>query len=196
MFTGIIEAQGKVIAIHKEGENKSFIIQSPISSQLKIDQSLSHNGVCLTVTELKDDLHTVTAIKETLHRSNLGKIKEGDSINLERAMLINSRLDGHLVQGHVDSTGICIDKKEEGGSWLFYFSYEAGEDKLLVQKGSICINGVSLTVINPTDSEFAVAIIAYTLENTNFKNLQAGDFVNLEFDIIGKYISRIYKERI
>ena len=193
MFTGIIEATGIVIDIKIEGDNRTFTIESAISKELKIDQSLSHNGVCLTVTDVRNNTHSVTAIKETLERSNLGELKKGNIVNLERAMIINSRLDGHLVQGHVDAACTCVGKQEQNGSWMFSFSYEANEENLLVQKGSVCINGVSLTVVNPTEKSFSVAVIPYTYENTNFKTIEVGDKVNIEFDIIGKYIGRLYK---
>lgn len=190
MFTGIIEALGTIKRIEKEGSNVHFSLESPISGELKIDQSLSHNGVCLTVVNITDADYTVTAVEETLKRSNFGELKVGDLINLERAMLSNGRLDGHIVQGHVDATATCIEVKELEGSWYYRFRYLPTEEHLLVDKGSVCINGVSLTVVEPKDDTFSVAIIPYTHENTNFKQLKTGDFVNLEFDIIGKYIAR------
>lgn len=190
MFTGIIEALGTVQGIKREGSNVHFTLESPISKDLKIDQSLSHNGVCLTVVDLTESTHTVTAVEETLKRSNLGQIKVGDSINLERAMRSNGRLDGHIVQGHVDATATCVEVKELEGSWYYRFRYLPTEEHLLVDKGSVCINGVSLTVVEPKEDIFSVAIIPYTQEHTNFKQLKAGDQVNLEFDIIGKYIAR------
>ncbi len=190
MFTGIIEAKGKIEKIKKDGSNVHFTVSSPISHELKIDQSVAHNGVCLTVTKLWDDKYTVTAIEETLIRSNIGKVKVDDTINLERAMLQNGRLDGHVVQGHVDATATCIGIKEVEGSWYFTFQFDKKNAHLLVDKGSICVNGVSLTVVNPNEDSFSVAIIPYTYEHTNFKNFKVGDTINLEFDILGKYIAR------
>ncbi len=193
MFTGIIEQIGTVEKIETEGSNYHFTIASPISSELKIDQSVSHNGVCLTVVALGDGTHTITAIDETISRTNLGDLKAGDPVNLERAMLPSSRLDGHIVQGHVDATGKCIGIEEKEGSWYFEFQYQPSPEHLLVDKGSVCLNGVSLTVVNPSLDQFSVAIIPYTFENTNFKNLKIGDSINLEFDIIGKYIGRYFE---
>jgi len=190
MFTGIIEALGTVASIRREGENVHFDIESWLSEALKIDQSLAHNGVCLTVTALSPGVHTVTAVAETLLRSNLGDLRQGDPVNLERAMISGARLDGHIVQGHVDATGVCTAVEEAGGSWYVYFRYEPTEERLLVDKGSICVNGVSLTVVSPHDDLFSVAIIPYTWEHTTFHRLRPGDRVNLEFDIIGKYIAR------
>ncbi len=192
MFTGIIEALGTVRQIRQEGSNYHFDIASSISSELKIDQSVSHNGVCLTVVALGDDTHTVTAIEETMLRSNLGQLQVGDTVNLERAMLASARLDGHIVQGHVDGTGTCVNVDERDGSWYYEFTYEPSPEHLLVDKGSICINGVSLTVVDPKDDRFSVAIIPYTYEHTTFKALQAGDKINLEFDVIGKYIGKYF----
>lgn len=176
--------------MQQEGSNVHFTIASDISSQLKVDQSLAHNGVCLTVTALGEGTHTVTAIEETLQRSNLGRLRLGDALNLERAMRSDGRLDGHIVQGHVDTTGICTGVEELEGSWYFHFEYAPNPDHLLVDKGSVCVNGVSLTVVNPTEKTFSVAIIPYTYEHTNFKAIRPGDTVNLEFDVIGKYIAR------
>jgi riboflavin synthase len=193
MFTGIIEKIGTVQSIEKEGTNVHFTIASAISEELKIDQSLSHNGVCLTVVALSEGTHTVTAIEETMKRSNLGALQVGDLVNLERAMQSNGRLDGHIVQGHVDKMGEVVSVAEVDGSWYFRFKYEVTEEHLLVDKGSICINGVSLTVVEPEGNEFSVAIIPYTYENTNFKSFKAGDKVNLEFDILGKYIAKYVK---
>lgn len=193
MFTGIIESLGTVKTLRQEGSNVHFTIASSISPALKIDQSVSHNGVCLTVVAIEEDAHTVTAIQETLQRSNLGNLKVGSLVNLERAMLANARLDGHLVQGHVDTTAECIAVETLDGSWYFRFRYLPTEAHLLVDKGSICINGVSLTVVEPHDDIFSVAIIPYTFEHTTFKTLHAGDFINLEFDIIGKYIAQYAK---
>lgn len=190
MFTGIIEALGTVRKIEKDHSNVHFTVSSPISGELKIDQSLSHNGVCLTVVGLHADTHTVTAIDETLRRSNLGAWQPGTLVNLERCMQLGGRLDGHIVQGHVDALAECIGVEEAGGSWRFRFRCPAGQENLLVDKGSVCLNGVSLTVVVPLGDEFSVAIIPYTWANTNFKNLCAGDLVNIEFDIIGKYIAR------
>ncbi len=190
MFTGIIETLGTIKKIEKEGSNYHLTIASEISPSLKIDQSLAHNGVCLTVVALDEQSHTVTAIDETLNRTNLGLIIEGDQINLERAMIANARLDGHIVQGHVDTTGKCTQIEQLDGSWVFSFEYAPNPEHILVDKGSVCINGTSLTVVNPTTNTFSVAIIPYTYEHTNFKNLKVGDTVNLEFDIIGKYIAK------
>ncbi len=192
MFTGIIEALGAVQKVEKDRSNVHFTIASAISGALKIDQSVSHNGACLTVVGLTPggDAHLVTAVEETLRRTNLGQWTAGALVNLERCLPIGGRLDGHLVQGHVDATATCVEVQETGGSWRFLFRYQPSPEHLLVDKGSVCINGVSLTVVDPRDDLFAVAIIPYTWENTNFKTLRAGDAVNLEFDIIGKYISR------
>jgi len=193
MFTGIIRALGKIQKIEQEGTNYHFTIQSQISGELKIDESIAHNGVCLTVVAQENDTHTVTAISETLERSSLGKLGINDTINLERAMLANDRLDGHIVQGHVDATAQCISVKEVDGSWYYEFRYTPTDELLLVDKGSICVNGVSLTVVNPIDDTFSVAIIPYTHEHTTFKTFKAGDTVNLEFDILGKYIAKYAK---
>jgi len=190
MFTGIIETTGIVKNLEKEGSNVHLTIESSISNELKIDQSLAHNGVCLTVVAVEEDRHVVTAVEETLLRSNLGDLKEGDLLNLERAMRSDGRLDGHIVQGHVDTTATCTGVDEREGSWYFHFKYQPSEEHLLVDKGSICVDGVSLTVVNPEADTFQVAIIPYTWEYTNFKKLREGDKVNLEFDIIGKYIAR------
>lgn len=195
MFTGIIESKGKVIVIEKNGTNYTFTIESEIAPELQIDQSISHNGVCLTVVAIEDQNYKVTVIEETIKRSNLGHLKIGDDLNLERAMKANNRLDGHLVQGHVDTTCICTEVEEREGSWYFTFDYENAHHHLLVDKGSVCINGVSLTVIHPAQGNFQVAIIPYTFEHTNFKTLKKGDRVNIEFDILGKYIAR-YMEKI
>lgn len=195
MFTGIIEVSGQVKAIRREGSNAHITVTSPISPELKIDQSVSHNGVCLTVVAVGEGAHTVTAIDETLQRSNLGDLREGVYINLERAMRANARLDGHLVQGHVDATGVCTGVETLDGSWTCHFEYVFQPEYLLVDKGSICVNGVSLTVVKPEVdavglATFSVAIIPYTWEHTNFKNLKSGDRVNLEFDVIGKYVAK------
>jgi riboflavin synthase len=191
MFTGIIESLGRIESIHYEGNNIVFSVNSSISQELKIDQSVSHDGVCLTVVEIKDDSHTVVAINETLDKTNLKSWKEGAIVNLERAMLAGARLDGHMVQGHVDCIAKCVSIEDQKGSWLFTFQlYDLSNQNLLVQKGSVCINGVSLTLVDPEDGRFSVAIIPYTYENTNFNNLKVDDLVNIEFDIIGKYIQR------
>ena len=194
MFTGIIEALGKVEAIKNEGSNFNIKIASPISGELKIDQSLSHNGVCLTVVDKGDHWHMVTAVEETLNRTSFRGLKSNDLVNLERAMIAGARLDGHIVQGHVDGVARCNSVKDENGSWLFTFQYPPDSKHILVDKGSICINGVSLTVVDPDETAFSVAIIPYTFEHTNFKDLKPGDPVNIEFDILGKYISG-YMER-
>lgn len=190
MFTGIIETTGTVTGLKKEGTNVHFTIESPISASLKVDQSLAHDGVCLTVVEVEANRHTVTAIEETLIRSNLGQWKPGALVNLERAMAANGRLDGHMVQGHVDTTARCTGVETRAGSWYYEFEYNPDPERLLVDKGSICVNGVSLTVVSPVDKRFRVAIIPYTYEHTNFRQIAEGDLVNLEFDIIGKYIAR------
>lgn len=190
MFTGIIEAEGRVEHIEQEGTNFHFTITSSISDELKIDQSVAHDGACLTVVALAPGRHTVTAIEETMKRTRLAEWKVGSVVNLERAMRSNGRLDGHMVQGHVDKVGECVSVEDVDGSWYFRFRYEAAPEHLLVDKGSVCVNGVSLTVVNPTDEEFSVAIIPYTYEHTNFHQLVSGSRVNLEFDIIGKYIAR------
>jgi riboflavin synthase len=191
MFTGIIEAKGEVMAIAKEGTNVHFTINSCISHQLKIDQSVAHDGVCLTVVACDDQSHTVTAVDETMQKTNLSDWKAGHILNLERAMKLGDRLDGHIVQGHVDTTGRCTERKEVDGSHLFHFEFPEKFAALMIEKGSICINGVSLTAFNVGRNIFSVTIIPYTLEHTNFRNLQAGDKVNLEFDILGKYMLRM-----
>ena len=193
MFTGIIETTGIIIAIVNEGGNKTFTIDCDFSDELKEDQSLAHNGVCLTVTGFRPEGYIVTAVAETLRRSNLDALEPGARVNLERCMLMNGRIDGHLVQGHVDLTGLCTSVKDENGSWLFEFSYDPGSGHLTVEKGSITVNGVSLTVFDSNPGQFSVAIIPYTFEHTNFKFLKAGDLVNLEFDIIGKYVKAYMK---
>lgn len=190
MFTGIIEATGTVTEIIETGSNRSFWIKSAISSELKIDQSVAHDGVCLTVDELKDGLHRVTAVKETLSKTNLVLWAPDRLINLERSMLMNGRLDGHLVQGHVDTTGTCTAVTEQAGSWLFTFSFPEQFGNLLVEKGSVSVNGTSLTVFDVQRSSFSVAIIPYTYEHTSIHQLKPGSPVNLEFDIIGKYVLR------
>lgn len=190
MFTGIIEALGVVKKVERDRSNVHFTISSPISKELKVDQSVSHNGVCLTVVHILDDTHVVTAVEETLRRSNLGVWQAGTLVNLERCLPIGGRLDGHLVQGHVDAVATCVAVLETGGSWRFSFRYEVAPEHLLVDKGSVCLNGVSLTVVEPHDDLFSVAIIPYTWEHTNFKTLLPGHTANIEFDVIGKYISR------
>ncbi len=191
MFTGIIETLAEVTNIEKEGTNIHFTFQSNISNELKIDQSVSHNGVCLTVTAVKEDSYMVTAIQETLQRSNLGKLTIGSKVNLERCMIANGRFDGHIVQGHVDLTGKCTRILPQDGSWFFDFEYDEKSGHITVEKGSICINGVSLTCFNVKDNGFTVAIIPYTYEHTNFHALKPGDAVNLEFDIVGKYVQKL-----
>ena len=191
MFTGIIEAMGTIKTIRKEGTNRHFLVSSSISNELKIDQSISHNGVCLTVTKVEESAHWVTAIDETLQKSNIGDLVEGDKVNLERCMLNNGRFDGHIVQGHVDQTGIVKSIKEVGGSWLFDFTYDPAVGNVTVEKGSISVNGISLTCFNSKMDGFTVAIIPYTYEHTNFHQLKEGDTVNLEFDIVGKYVKKL-----
>lgn len=198
MFSGIIEDAANVVAIEKIGGNLHLTMSCSFVNELKIDQSIAHNGVCLTVVELSDSTYRVTAIHETLERTNLGMLKVGDKVNIERSMLMNGRLDGHIVQGHVDQTAKCMDIKEANGSWYYNFKYEFNEKMLgkgyfTVDKGSVTVNGVSLTVCNPTKNSFEVAIIPYTFEFTNFHQLKIGSIVNLEFDIIGKYISRLQR---
>ena len=194
MFSGIVEATAKVVKLEREEGNLHLTMECPFVSELKIDQSVAHNGVCLTVVSKDDKTYTVTAVKETLDRSNLGLLKVGDLVNFERSMLLNGRLDGHIVQGHVDQTAKCIEKKATDGSWLFTFQYEynqemANKGYLTVEKGSVTVNGTSLTVCNSQKDSFSVAIIPYTYEHTNFQNIEKGTIVNIEFDIIGKYIS-------
>jgi len=191
MFTGIIESSGEIINIEKSGSNLDFTIKSDISNELKVDQSVAHNGICLTVTEVVDEIHKVTAVEETILKTNLGKVGNGDFFNLERCMVANGRFDGHIVQGHVDQTAICKKVKELDGSWLFEFEYDPSFGNITVEKGSITINGVSLTCFNSTENTFTVTIIPYTYQHTNFKSLKEGDLVNLEFDIIGKYVSKL-----
>ncbi len=192
MFTGIIENLSEIKEINKEGDNLSISLISEITNELKIDQSLSHNGVCLTVVDINNNIYKVTAIKETILKSSIKDWKIGDIINIERAMKLGDRLDGHMVQGHVDQTAICTKISEENGSWYFYFEYQRSSN-LTIEKGSISINGVSLTIVESMDNRFSVAIIPYTYENTNFKNIKVGDLVNIEFDMIGKYIYKIIK---
>jgi len=196
VFTGIIEDIGTVATLHRDHGNLDITISSSISQELKIDQSVSHNGACLTVIGIEGDHYKVTAIKETLDKTNLCHLKTGDSINLERALKLGDRLDGHLVQGHVDQTGICTSITESNGSWNFDFEYDATQNNLTIEKGSITINGVSLTVVNSGKNTFSVAIIPYTYEHTTFKNLKINDIVNLEFDVIGKYVNRLHNLNI
>jgi len=191
MFTGIIEALGEIKEVSKHQSNRIFYVRSELSSELKIDESLSHNGVCLTVENIENDIYRITAIEETLKKTNAGNWKTNDLINLERAMKINDRLDGHIVQGHIDGTGICIHKENKEGSVEFTFQYNENFAALIIEKGSICVNGVSLTAFNVSENNFTVAIIPYTFAHTNFNSLQKNDIVNLEFDILGKYVQRI-----
>ena len=190
MFTGIVESLGKITNINLDQGNVDFTVKSDISKELKIDQSVSHSGVCLTVVDINNDSHTVTAVKETLDKSSLKNFKLGDSINLERAMKLGERLDGHMVQGHVDGVAKCLEVNLNQGSWIYKFEFDKSNESLLIEKGSICINGVSLTVFNIMDNKFDVTIIPYTYENTSFKELKKEDLVNIEFDMIGKYLSR------
>ncbi len=197
MFSGIVEEAAKVVAIEKEQENLHITLSCSFVDELKIDQSISHNGVCLTVVKKKDNTYTVTAIQETLLKSNLGRLTVGSEVNLERSMKMDGRLDGHIVQGHVDQTAVCTGVKEAEGSWYYTFEYEpARDDYMTVEKGSVCVNGVSLTVVNSKDRSFEVAIIPYTYEHTNFHEFKAGTVVNLEFDIIGKYIAKIIRNQV
>ncbi|MGB5436289.1 MAG: riboflavin synthase [Maribacter sp.] len=191
MFTGIIESLGEVKELKKEGGNLHISIDSPITPELKIDQSIAHNGVCLTIVAIDDHIYTVTAIEETLQKSNLGELKVGDKVNLERAMILGARLDGHIVQGHVDQTGKCTAVSEKDGSWFFTFEYDTLYNNVTIEKGSISIDGVSLTVVDSGLNSFSVAIIPYTYENTRFNTYKVGSTVNLEFDVIGKYVSRL-----
>ena len=191
MFTGIIEESGEVIELNRDQENLHITVKSNISKELKIDQSLAHNGVCLTVVGLGEDTHTITAIKETIDKSSVGDLAVGDKVNLERAMQLGARLDGHIVQGHVDQVATCTEIEESQGSWVFTFKYNNTYNNLTIEKGSITVNGVSLTVVNSKDEAFSVAIIPYTYENTNFHQIKINDTVNLEFDVIGKYVAKL-----
>jgi riboflavin synthase len=191
MFTGIIEKQGLVKLLARENDNLHISISSEFVSELKVDQSVAHNGVCLTVVSIDQDIYTVTAIKETLLKTNISALQEGDTVNLERAMKLGDRLDGHIVQGHVDQTATCIDIKNENGSWAFTFEYDPKLNNITIEKGSITINGTSLTVVNSKNNTFSVAIIPYTYDNTNFNSFKIGTEVNLEFDVIGKYVARL-----
>jgi len=195
MFTGIIEDLGTIEKLQKEGGNLNLTISSSITTELKIDQSIAHNGVCLTIVDIDNEKYTVTAIQETLDKTNLGMLDKGDKVNLERAMRLGDRLDGHIVQGHVDQTGTCISVIEENGSWIYTFEYGSEKDNITIEKGSVTVNGVSLTVVNSKLNEFSVAIIPYTYEHTTFHSIKEGDKVNLEFDVIGKYIKRLNELR-
>jgi riboflavin synthase len=194
MFTGIIESLGKVKNIVQEGENFHITIESDFTSELKIDQSVAHNGVCLTTVAINNDEYTVTAIKETLDKSNFKHLKVGDIVNLERAMVLGARLDGHIVQGHVDQTAVCTDVIEEDGSWVYSFEYDSSMNNITIEKGSVTINGTSLTVVNSKENSFSVAIIPFTYENTNFHTFKKGTVINLEFDVIGKYVARLLEK--
>lgn len=191
MFTGIIETLGEVVALKKEGENLHISIQSAITPELKIDQSVSHNGVCLTLVDIQNRVYTVTAIQETLDKTSLGSLVLGSKVNLERAMVLGARLDGHIVQGHVDQTAICEKIEEKEGSWFFTFRYDASKNNITIEKGSITVDGVSLTVVDSQKNQFSVAIIPYTYEHTCFNTYSKGSVVNLEFDVIGKYVARL-----
>ncbi len=193
MFSGIVERMAVVAAISEDRQNKTFTMRSDIAQELKVDQSVSHNGVCLTVESVSEDTYTVTAIHETLIKSNLGLLKVGDSVNLERSMRPDALLDGHIVQGHVDQTAVCTAVDNADGSYYYTFEYEPKGDNVTVEKGSVAVNGVSLTVVNSREGSFQVAIIPYTFEHTNFKDIRPGTVVNIEFDIIGKYIARLMK---
>jgi riboflavin synthase len=195
MFTGIIETLGIIKDLKKDNNNLNITVFSSITHELKIDQSVAHNGVCLTVIAINNGEYTVTAIKETIEKTNLADWKVGDLLNLERAMKLGDRLDGHIVQGHVDQTGICKSIEEANGSWYFTFEYDSNLNNITIEKGSITANGVSLTVVNSKEKEFSVAIIPYTFEHTNFKNIQIGTTINLEFDVVGKYVARLYSLR-
>lgn len=189
MFTGIIEGLGEIIAVEQDRENVHFTVKGPFTQELRVDQSVAHNGVCLTVVAIDGDQYVVTAIQETLQKTNLGDLKAGSVVNLERCMKLGDRLDGHIVQGHVDKVGECVSVEDQNGSWKYTFRYEG--DERTVEKGSITVNGVSLTVVDSADQSFSVCIIPYTYAHTNFHTLQAGDKINLEFDIIGKYVARL-----
>lgn len=193
MFTGIIETLGKITKIEKEQDNLHITVNSNITSELKIDQSVAHNGICLTVVAIENESYTVTAISETIKKTNIGNWHTGEEVNLERAMKLGDRLDGHIVQGHVDQTAICKNIENENGSWVFTFEYDKSLNNITIEKGSITINGTSLTVVNSKENEFSVAIIPYTYEHTNFKHFKIGTIVNLEFDVVGKYVKKIYE---
>jgi riboflavin synthase len=196
MFSGIVEEAAPVISLEKDKENLHVTMECSFTNELKVDQSIAHNGVCLTVVKKSGNTYTVTAIQETLVKSNLGLLKAGDKVNLERSMLMNGRIDGHIVQGHVDQTAVCTGVEEADGSWYYTFEYDASKGNITVEKGSITVNGVSLTVVNSRDNSFQVAIIPYTYEYTNFHQFQVGTVVNLEFDIIGKYIAKIVRQQL
>jgi len=191
MFTGIIESLGTITALKKIKNNIQITIESDFTEELKIDQSIAHNGVCLTIINIKPPLYSATIIQETLTKTNLAHLKIGDTVNLERALKLNGRFDGHIVQGHVDQTAVCSSVKKNKGSWLYTFIYDSNKGNITVEKGSICVNGVSLTVVNSTNGQFSVAIIPYTYEHTNFKEIEKESLVNLEFDILGKYIQQL-----
>jgi riboflavin synthase len=193
MFTGIIESLGKVISIETKGSNKTFWIESPVSQQLKIDQSIAHNGVCLTVEEIKASAHRVTAIEETLNKTNLNDWQPGDLVNLERCLEMNGRLDGHIVQGHADATAVCLERRELDGSWEFRFEFSPSFSHLVIEKGSISLNGISLTIFNVSATTFDIAVIPYTFQHTNIRSVFPGSRVNLEFDLIGKYVTRFMR---
>ncbi len=195
MFTGIIETLGKVEKLEKEGGNLHITISSDITSELKIDQSVAHNGVCLTVVSLRDDQYTVTAIEETLNKTNLDELTLENEVNLERAMVLGARLDGHIVQGHVDQTAVCASIEQKDGSWVFTFTYDTDLNNVTIEKGSITVDGVSLTVVDSQKDHFSVAIIPYTYEHTRFHTYKVGTTVNLEFDVVGKYVSRLLELR-
>jgi len=195
MFSGIIETLGEVVDLKKEQTNLHITVKSTLTNELKIDQSIAHNGVCLTVVNIKNDTYTVTAIDETLKKTNLNTLKIGDKINLERCLRVGDRLDGHIVQGHVDQIAVCKSVEEQNGSWVFTFEYDEAVGNITVEKGSICVNGVSLTVVNSQSNSFSVCIIPYTFEHTNFHAIKKGTIVNLEFDILGKYISKLARQR-
>ena len=192
MFTGIIETLGIIKDLKKDNDNIHITVSSVVTHELKIDQSVAHNGVCLTVVAIKNDEYTVTAIRETIDKTNLGDWKIGDSINLERGIRLGDRLDGHIVQGHIDQAGVCKSVEEANGSWYFTFEYDSKLNNITIEKGSITVNGVSLTVVNSKENEFSVAIIPFTFEHTNFKNVKIGTKINLEFDVVGKYIAKLH----
>ncbi len=192
MFTGIVEVTGKVLSVDKDNTNQVFWIASSISHELKIDQSVSHSGVCLTVDALRDGAHRVTAVAETLTKTNLGNWKEGSLVNIERCMQMNGRIDGHIVQGHVDATAVCTERKDLNGSWEYTFLFDEQFAALMIEKGSVCVNGISLTAYNVNGNSFTVSIIPYTYEHTNIQQAERGSLVNIEFDMIGKYINRIH----
>ena len=196
MFTGIVEAMGKVVAVERDRTNINFTIETPLAQELKIDQSMAHDGVCLTVVEVdyKKNTYVVTAIDETLEKTCLREWQEGYEVNLERSMSMENRFDGHIVQGHVDQTAVCEKVTEEDGSWRYYFSYDKSKNNITVEKGSISVNGVSLTVVDSQEGMFSVAIIPYTQENTNFHNFKKGSIVNIEFDVFGKYVARLLEQ--